>query len=378
MSEDADTSLTPLERWRLVLGDAADAAMGTPGRDVLAYDDALAFLYDREGDRQERGLRRDGGPGASKLTVPEWLDEIHRLFPRRTIERLEQDAVERYGIDEVVTSPGVLDRVEPNPALLRAILRTKHLMNPELLAMARKLVGRVVGQLLEELRTEVKTAFSGALNRRRSSSVKIARNLDLGQTLRRNLSRWDPERRRVSIERPYFFARTRRFSERWQLILLVDQSASMLDSVIHSAVTAACFWSVPGLEPHLCVFDTEVVDLTRDVTDPVETLMSVQLGGGTDIARAVRYGAQLVKNPRRTILVLVTDFYEGGDPEALLRAIGALCDAGVHVLGLAALDREAEPAFDAEIARGCAARGARVGAMTPGELATFVAEKIRR
>ena len=378
MSDDGH-ELTSLERWRLVLGDAADAAMGAPGQRVLAYDDALGFLYDREGDLDERGVRRrEGTQDASHLTVPEWLDAIHRLFPRRTIERLEQDAVERYGIDDVVTNPDVLERVEPNPALLRAVLRTKHLMNPELLAMARKLVRRVVEELLEELRSEVKTAFSGSLDRRRSSPLKVAKNLDLRRTLRRNLGRWDPERRRVAIERPYFFARTRRFSERWQLVLLVDQSGSMLDSVIHSAVTAACFWGIPGIEPHLCVFDTAVVDLTKDVTDPVETLMSVQLGGGTDIAQAVRYGAQLVKNPRRTILVLVTDFYEGGDPVALHREVGALCDAGVHVLGLAALDREAEPAFDTEVARGCAARGAHVGAMTPGELAAFVAEKVRR
>jgi len=371
--------LSPLERWRLVLGEPADASMGAPRQRVLAYDDALSFLYDREADLGDRGIRpRSAGRGPSQLTVPEWLDEIHRLFPKRTIERLEQDAVERYGIDEVVTNPEVLERVEPNPALLRAVLRTKHLMNPALLALARQLVRKVVKKLLEELRSEVQTAFSGSLDRRRSSPLKVAKNLDLARTVKCNLAHWDPDRGQLLIDKPYFFARTRRYSERWQIILLVDQSGSMLDSTIHSAITAACFWDVPGLDAHLCAFDTEVVDLTADATDPVEVLMKVQLGGGTDIAKAVRFGSQLVKNPRRTIVVLITDFYEGGNTAALYRQIGAMVEAGVTVLGLAALDRNAEPDFDRAVAAECAARGAHVGAMTPGELATFVADKVRQ
>lgn len=372
--------LNPLERWRLVLGDAATDALGPGGADCHAYDAALSFLYDREGDLEGRGVRRgerEGGRGPSTLSVPEWLEQIHTLFPKETIERLEQDAVERYAIEEIVTNEEVLERVEPNEALLRAVLRTKHLMNPEILALARKLVTRVVQQLLERFQREVRTAFSGSLDRRRSSPQKVARNLDFRRTLRRNLRHYDAEKKQVVLQTPYFFARTKRHSERWQVIVVVDQSGSMLDSTIHAAVTAACFWGLPGIKCHLVAFDNRVVDLTSDVTDPVELLMKVQLGGGTDIANAVRYGSQLVENPRRTIFVLITDFYEGGDRYALVRQVGELCRSGVTFLGLAALDERAQPTFHRELAEQCAREGAHVGAMTPGELARFVAQRVR-
>lgn len=372
--------LTPLERWRLILGDAADESLGGCGAGA-AYDAALSFLYDREGELEGRGVRsggpRTGGQEASALTVPDWLDQIHTLFPKETIERLEQDAVERYGIEEIVTNPEVLQRVEPNQALLRAVMRTKHLMNPELLALARQLVRRVVEQLLEKLKKEIKTAFSGTLDRRRSSPLKIAKNLDFWRTIKRNLKHYDPERRRISIDKAYFFARTKRHTDKWQVIIIVDQSGSMLDSTIHTAVTASCFWGIPGIKTHLVAFDTSVVDLTSEVTDPVEVLMKVQLGGGTDIAQAVAYGASLVENPRRTIVVLITDFYEGGDRFALVRYVKTLCQQGVTFLGLAALDSKANPEYDRELAGECAKVGAHVGAMTPGQLAEFVADKVR-
>jgi hypothetical protein len=152
----------------------------------------------------------------------------------------------------------------------------------------------------------------------------------------------------------------------------------MVGSVIHSAVTAACLWSLPGLKTHLIAFDTEVVDLTSDVTDPVELLMRVQLGGGTDIARAVDYGAALVENPRRTVVAVISDFYEGGDPYRLVRTVRGLVQQGTTVLCLAALDEAAEPDYDRALAGRLAEAGAHVGAMTPGQLAEFVAEKVGR
>lgn len=381
MSDDSTREdLPPLDRWRLVLGDAAQDTL--EGSDAIAaYNAALAFLYDRDALRDGRGVRtgdRKGSTVPSGPTVPEWLDAIHTLFPKEAVERLERDAVERYGLEEIVTDPDVLERVEPSQALLRAVLRTKHRMNPELLARARRLVAKVVQQLVERLSREVRAAHFGSLDRRRASPLKVARNLDLPRTLRRNLKHYDPETARIRMERPYFFSRTRRYNERWQLILLVDQSGSMLDSTIHSAITAACLWGVPGLKTHLLAFDTSVVDLTAEVTDPVELLMRVQLGGGTDIARALAYAAGLIENPRRTIVALVTDFYDSGDRFAFIRQVRSLVEAGVHVLGLAALDARAAPDYDRNLARECAAAGAHVGAMTPGELATFVAEKVGR
>ncbi len=367
-----------LERWRLILGEAAQAGLGgQPLRgEAAARDAALEWLYGREGDLDRRGVRR-AGDGPSQVPTVDWLDGLTRLFPKETIERLERDAVERYQIEEVVTNPDVLRRVAPNETLLKAVLRTKHLMNPDVLVLARQLVSRVVAELVARLATEVRVAFTGTRSRR-PSQFRQARNFDMRRTIRANLAHYRPDERRLHIRTPYFFARNRRHIERWQVILLVDQSGSMVGSVIHSAVTAACLWGLPGVRTHLVAFDTSVVDLTSEVDDPVELLMKVQLGGGTDIAQAVRYGAQLVDNPRRTIVALVSDFFEGGDESRLVRELRQLVEQGCHVLGLAALDEEANPNYDRALAQRLADVGVHVGAMTPGQLAAFVAERVGR
>lgn len=368
--------LAPLERWRLVLGASSEQGLSPASDRVLAMDAALEWLYGRDRERAERG-ERSGGRGESTLSVPDWISEIHELFPKETIERLERDAVERYQIDEVVTNPEVLARVEPDEALLQAVLRTKHLMRPDVLAMARKLVAAVVRKLMEQLATEVRRAFAGALDRRRRSNFKLAKNLDFRSTLRKNLGRWSPAERKLFIASPLFFSRTRRHTERFQIILLVDQSGSMVSSVIHSAVTAACLWGLPGMTTHLVAFDDKVVDLTKDVTDPVDLLMKVQLGGGTNIGQAVAYAAGLIDAPRRAIVVLVTDFFEGGSAEFLVRQVAALAAQGTKVLGLAALDEQANPTFDRDLAQRLVNAGAEVGAMTPGELARWIADRVR-
>ena len=367
---------TALARWRLLLGEPAQGALGGLTDAAQAADAALEWLYGRDPERALRG-ERSGSLDPSQLTAPDWINDVHRLFPQEVIERLERDAVERDGITEVVTSLDVLERIEPSPSLLRAVLQTKHLMNPAVLAAARRIVAEVVRRLMDKLATEVRQAFAGPRDRRRRSRLKIARNFDFAHTVRRNLARWDPQRRRLFVESLQFISRSRRHAQRWDIILLVDQSGSMVDSVIHAAVTAACLWNLPGMSTRLVAFDTAVVDLTRDVADPVELLMKVQLGGGTDIAKAVAYAQGHVANPARTLIVLISDFYEGGDPGELVRRVQALVQAGCRVLGLAALDAQAKPNYDRETAARLVKVGAEVGAMTPGELAAWLDGKVR-
>jgi len=369
-----------LVRWRLVLGKAADELDARAGMsaDDLAADASLGWLYDRDESLAERDVRdRTGGEGSSALSVPDWLNQVHKLFPKETIERIERDAVEKYQIHEVVTNPEVLKRIEPSETLLRAVMLTKHLMSPEVLAMARELAAKVIRQLMEKLARKVRQSFHGTRTRRRSR-IHIAKNFDAKATLKKNLGSYDPKQKKMLyIREPLFVSRTRRQMERWQIILLVDESGSMMSSVIHSAVTAACLWGLPGTKTHLCIFDTQVVDLTERITDPVEVLMKVQLGGGTDIGKAVAYAQGLVESPRRTIVVLVTDFFEGASGSVLISRVKALCDQGCTVLGLAALDEQANPSYDKDMARALVNVGAHVGAMTPGQLVQFIAEKVR-
>jgi len=366
-------------RWRLTLGEGSEQMFGPlegtwQGRDAL-----LGFLYGREYGRSRnvRGGERTADLSNSVLTVPEWINQVHTLFPRKTIERLEKDALERYEIQEMVTNPEVLERATPNEVLLKAVLHTKHLMNQEVLKMARQLVQKVVDELMKKLARPVQAPFLGALNRQRRSYLKIAKNLDTKSTIRRNLKHYDHKAKRLFIQEPIFYSRIRQLADRWKIIIVVDQSGSMTDSVIHSAVTASIFWGIRTLKTHLILFDTNIVDVTEYCSDPVETLMKVQLGGGTDIGQAVAYASNLVENARKTIIVLVTDFYEGASPHRLLSTTQHLVQSGVLLLGLAALDERAEPNYDRNLARQLANLGAHIGAMTPGELAAWVSEKVR-
>jgi hypothetical protein len=365
-----------LERWRLMLGEAAEGACGSLRPDAMAADAALEWLYGRDPGRAARD-ERGAGLGPSTLSTPDWIDSIHTLFPKEVIERLELDAVERFGIDDVVTNIEVLARIEPSESLLRAVLHTKHLMNPEVLAAARHLVAEVVRRIMDKLQTDVRLAFSGTRDRRRRSRVDIASNFDFKRTVADNLQRWSPQQRRLYVERPVFMSRSRRHAQPWDVILLIDQSGSMVDSVIHSAVMAACLWNLPGMRTRLVAFDTAVVDLTADVADPVELLMKVQLGGGTDIGQAVAYAQGLVVYPARSVVVLVSDFYEGGSEYELVRRVKTLVEGGTRVLGLAALDNKADPAYDRAMAERLVAAGAKVGAMTPGALAAWLAETLQ-
>jgi Mg-chelatase subunit ChlD len=370
-----------LVRWRLVLGESAEQSLGCPlDGNEQARDQALGFLYDREygkGRNVRKTDSRQGGLGDSQLSVPDWINQVHALFPKKTIERIEKDALERYQLQEMVTNPEVLERAQPNPTLLKAVLHTKHLMNQQVLQMARVLVRRVIEQLLEKLSRPIQQPFLGAMDKRRRSHVKLAKNFDAETTIRRNLAQYDRNSKRLFIKVPYFSSRVRRYVDRWQIIILVDESGSMAGSVIHSAVTAAIFFGIKSVRTHLVLFDTNVVDVTEQCNDPVETLMRVQLGGGTDIGNALHYAGSFVENPRRTIVILITDFYEGAPVDRLLSTAKKLLESGVTLLGLAALDEQADPNYDRALAERLVAMGAHVGAMTPGELAEWVAQKVR-
>ncbi len=369
-------------RWRLVLGRFAEE--GLPG--ALSADGAAArmdrmldYLYGRE--YHGRGVRpgqggREGGLGPSVLTVPEWIREVRELFPAETCEVVTRHALDRYGLTELVTDPETLRKLEPSYELLKSLLTFRGLMKGEVLDLAKKIVRQVVNDLRRRLETEVRAALWGRLDRRRRARLRSARNLDVHRTLRANLEHWDPARRRLAAVRDlHFFSRVERHLP-WHVILAVDCSGSMIDSVIHSAVMAGIFRGLPSLRVKLVAFDTAAVDLSEAAADPTEVLLSVQLGGGTNIGGALAYCAGLVEQPTRTLLVLVTDFCEGGPIAQMLATIKRLRGEGVRVLGLAALDAAARPSYDRATAEACAEAGAEIAALTPGRLAEWVAKAI--
>jgi Mg-chelatase subunit ChlD len=367
------------DRWRLVLGRYAAGRLpqwsdGT----AEARGAALDFLYDRE--YAGRGGRPDAsaekGPGSLDESAPAlvgWLDEVRELFPRESVEVVEQHALDRYGLTGLVGDPEVLAGLEPSQELLATLLGLRGHLDPRVLDEVRRVVRAVVEEITRRIEPEVRAALTGRRSQHQHSVMPSAASFDPRGTIRANLDHWDPERRQLLVADPKFFRRNVRRLP-WDVILCVDQSGSMAGSVIHSAVMAGILAGLPSYRLKMVVFDTSVVDLSDAVDDPVELLLSVQLGGGTDIGQAVRYCAQLVENPHRTVLVLVTDFFEGGSPAQLVAAVRALAEARVTMIGLAALDEQAHPSYDHRTAQELADQGMHVAAMTPRALAGWLAE----
>ena len=365
------------QRWRLALGRYAEKSLGgVNGRDADA-DRVLDYLYAREHAR--RGMSFGKGPGSldpTQMSAINWLGKARAVFPNSVFETLQSHALDRYGLTDLLNDPRTLEALEPNPALLKVLLSFHGRAQPEVKAKLRVIADQVIKDLVERLRAEIERAFSGRRDRFRRSRLASAANFDWRATIRANLATYDPARKRIIAERLYFNSRQRRRLP-WRIILCVDQSGSMTDSILHSAVMAAILSGLPGVDVKMVLFDTSIVDVSDRLTDPLETLMSVQLGGGTDIGRAVAYCETLVEDPERTILALVTDFCEGAAPRPLYAAVARLAEARVHLIGLAALDDIGSAEFDNAVAMRLADLGMHIGAMTPQHFAQWLAGLIR-
>jgi uncharacterized protein with von Willebrand factor type A (vWA) domain len=366
----AQKALTPaqtqtLTRWRLALGkSAAKEGMPLEGGDARGLEDTLGFLYDKQGGKQ-----------GSSLTVPTWIDAVNELFPRSAKEVLERELVKRKGIAELLEKPDILEKIEPNVELVKTLLTHKDLLNPKARILAKKIIAAVVQQLKDKLSVQVEQAVSGALRKDRHAPRRVYRNLDLKTTIRRNLKNWDDERERLMVDRVFYYAAEKN-RRPWHVVVCVDQSGSMLESAIFSAVMASIFGALPALKTSLVLFDTNVVDLSDQVGEPVDVLLKVQLGGGTDITKALQYCTTLVREPQRTIMVLITDFYEGRDERDLIRTVAGLADAGVRMVGLGALGYDARPQYNKSTAGKCRKVGMDVLVCTPERLAECMGEII--
>lgn len=370
--------LAALRRWRLILGryarDQLDGEGLGYGSDDWKLEKTLDYLYDRE--YEQRGLvggPRSAGLDGTNLRALDWLQRVKKLFPREVFERVQSQAIDRYGMTELLRDPKTLSELQPDMALAKALLSIRGRLSGEMQAAVREVIRKVVDDILQRLRQEFVNALQGRRNRFRRSMLASAQNFDWRATVRGNLKHYDRDSRRLVIERPRFNARVKR-NLPWDVVLCVDQSGSMTDSVMYSAVVAGILSSLPAVRVRLVVFDVSVVDLSHLAHDPVEVLLTVQLGGGTDIGRAMRYCETLVQNPHRTIVALISDFMEGGSPTALYRSVQRMAEARVKLLGLAALNDDAQPEYDRDTAQRLANYGMDVAALTPHRFAEWLAE----
>jgi len=372
-----EARITAAQRWRLVLGHHADESLpmdeGEPGGEdpeARAMDRTLRFLYDR--DFAQRGHQRAGST-TDDLTVPAWLSGVRVLFPREAVQVIERDALARYGLTELVTDPEVLASLDRNQDLVRCILQFKHLMSPPVLEQARGIVREVVEAMAERLRTETRSALHGLASSARTGAPRSFRNTDWTRTIRRNLKHYDPERERLVADRIEFRHRQRRRLP-WRVVVAVDQSGSMVDSLIHAAITSAILASLPAVTVDLLLWDHRVVDVSDQVHDPLSVLMGAQLGGGTSLLGAMRACADRVTEPERTVIAIVSDWYVYDDVPGSLAIARDLAAAGVRGLGLCAIDAEGRADYDEQVARRLSATGWWVGVVTPNHLVEQVAQ----
>jgi len=356
-----------LRRWRLLLGEPATDPLGvTLGRDEAAMDSALAALYD--GTSQDAGGGPEpghhGGLGASAPRVSRWLGDIRTYFPTTVVQVMQRDAIDRLNLTQLLLEPELLESVEADVHLVGTLLSLNRVMPETTKATARQVVAKVVGEIERRVADRTRSAVSGALNRAARSRRPKLRDVDWNRTIRANLAHYLPEHRTVVPERLVGYGRRQQIVAR-HVILAIDQSGSMAASVVYAAVFGAVLASIRSLRTSLVVFDTAVVDLTDQLDDPVDLLFGTQLGGGTDINRAIAYCQSLVTQPAETVFVLVSDLYEGGIRDEMLKRISTLKTAGVQVVVLLALSDAGSPSFDRENAAALAALGVPAFACTP-------------
>jgi hypothetical protein len=329
-------------------------------------------------DEQERLRRWRLVLGASSPRVARWLGDIRTYFPSSTVRVMQRDALERLNLRQMLLEPEMLQSVEPDVHLVATLLSLNRVIPDRTKETARQVVRGVVEELERRLGGRMEQAVRGSLNRAARTRRPRGQEIDWDRTIRANLGTYQPEHRTIIAERLIGHARRRRRASLRDVILCVDQSGSMAASVVYSGIFGAVLASIRAVTTRMVVFDTSVVDLTEELHDPVDLLFGTQLGGGTDINRAVGYCEGLITRPAQTVLVLISDLIEGGDRSGLVRRVAGMVESGVQVVCLLALSDEGRPAYDGAVAAQLAAAGAPAFACTPDLFPDLMAAALQK
>ncbi|MFN5995784.1 MAG: VWA domain-containing protein [Paracoccaceae bacterium] len=355
-------------RWALALGGDEDGLSDTDRRMSLALD----ALYDDE-------KPKTAGLGGSAPRVARWLGDIREFFPAPVVQVIQKDAFDRKGLRQMLLQPEFLATVEADVHLVADLISLRKVMPDKTIDTARQVIAKVVADLLKRLEARTAEAVRGALDRSQRTNRPRFADIDWPRTIRANLSHYQPDLQTVIPERLVGFQRRqRRLADLDEVVLCVDQSGSMATSVVYSSIFAAVMASIPAVKTKLVCFDTAIVDLTEDLADPAQVLFGVQLGGGTDINRAIAYCEERIERPSKTHLILISDLYEGGNAAELLGRIARLVGMGVNVIALLALTDTGRPGYDPKNAEAFAALGVPVFACTPDQFPALMAAALRR
>ena len=357
-----------LKRWRLILGgNEADGTGITLTPEEQRIDQSLEAVYDSD---------RRGGLGSSAPKVSRWLGDIREFFPQTVVQVIQRDAIKRLNITSLLTEKEMLETVVPDVHLVATLMSLSRVIPEKNKEMARQVVRKVVDELLRKLSAPTQQAVTGALNRSARRRNPRYNEIDWKTTITKNLKNYQPEYKTIIPEVRIGYGRKRKAMK--DIILCLDQSGSMGTSVIYSGIFGSVLASIPAVNTRMVVFDTAVVDLTDDLQDPVDLLFGVQLGGGTDIARALTYCQGVITRPQDTVLVLVTDLYEGGDPREMRKKFVSLVNSGVQLIVLPALNDDGAPSYDKNHAEFLANIGVPTFACTPDKFPDLMAAALSK
>jgi Mg-chelatase subunit ChlD len=369
------TSSDALRRWRLILGQDADSGNSCPlGGVDGAIDRALEALYGRDASKEKSP--RSGGLGPSSPNVARWLGDIRSYFPSTVVRVMQQDALQRLDLKRMLLEPEFLSNVEPDINLVANLMALSRVIPERTKDTARQVVRKVVEELQRKLDQPTRQAILGSLARSVRNRRPRFREVDWNRTIRANLRHYQPDYRTVVPETRIGYGRKR--SSMKHVILLLDQSGSMAQSVVYSAVFGSVMASMPALSTRVIAFDTAVVDLTEELSDPVDVLFGVQLGGGTDIHQAMSYAESLMISPQETIIILISDLIEGGTRDKLVARAQNIVASGATLVALLALSDEGSPSYDHQTAAAFSALGSPAFACTPDLFPELMAAAIQR
>lgn len=361
-----------LQRWRLILGQDSDerfAKMNMPAlseeQDLM--DKALAAIYNRA---ESGGFgSKDGGHGPSNPQISRWLGDVRTLFDKDLVKIIQNDAMNRCGLKQLIFEPELLENVEPDISLASTILTLKEMIPKRSKDSVREFIKKIVEQINKMMEQDIRRAVTATVNKREHSPIPSASALDFKLTISRNLKHYSPKLKTVVPEHFYFFDRsTTSAAKKWNIILDIDQSGSMGESVIYASVVSCILASMRSLKTHVVAFDTNIIDLTDKCDDPVDLLYGFQLGGGTDIDKSVIYCQQFIENPKKTLFFLISDLEEGGNRAAFVRRMEEMKASGVTVVCLLALADGGKPYYDAQMAQKLSGMGIPSFACTPQRL----------
>lgn len=366
-----------LNRWRLILGSFSNLEIDNEYSEI---DETLNFLYDREytqngGYSLDNFNNSNSSKEKSVLTVPKWISKVKKLFPKETVEIMQKQALEKYKLTEILTDENILKEIEPNIELLKNILTFKDMMSQNVKKLAYDIVKKTLEEIKNKMEVEIKKVFYGKKLPNSNTTNKILKNLDIKKTIRYNLKNYDIKNKTIFTDKLFFNQNIKKYNP-YNIIILIDESGSMLDSVIYSSIMASIFANLPYLSIKLIIFDISVVDLSEHIKEPIDILFKVQLGGGTNIAQALEYAKKITFAPDKTIVLLISDLFDSNDYKLMYKNANDIIESGSKLIVLTALDYNANSIYDKEAAKYFSKIGAKVGALTPSKLSKWISDII--